>query len=774
MKDIHIIKNIFIMLVVLLAAVCLYAAICSTNVKLVSPEECMEFDEGWSYYASEESVMPITELPCKLKVSADEELVVVNQIPDISLFGKYLCVLNSHQHIKVFVDDEMIYSSELVSRHPFGKSGGVGWIFIPLQTEYAGSKISIMITSSYRNYSGKLDTVYIGTKIGIIVKLFQTYGFAFVIGMMMMVVSLIFFVVYVIGRYSKFNWNNYLYLCFFTAGMAVWLICESHLGQFVIPNVFLLYIINITSLMLSPLPILMYTNDVEQNRYGREFNLMCWVFIVNFLMQMSLFVTNVCDFVELTWVTHILIAMIFITTLISLFVCYKEKKIQSIKNNFEGLLTLFVFCIVESVNYYCFTYRNLGNYVSVGVVFYVLILSHGSTTDRLNQEREKIMAVSQNQAKTNFLARMSHEIRTPMNAIIGMNDMILNENINEDVRKYAVNIQNSANVMMALLSDVLDFSKIETGKMELVNVNYQLFNLLRDVIGITSVTAQNKRLKFIYEINENIPSGYVGDEVRIRQVLLNVLNNAVKYTDSGYVKMVFHCETHGFMAWFKVSVEDTGIGIKEEELGRIFDTFERLDYEKNRKIEGFGLGLAITKQLLDLMGGNIEIQSEYGKGSIFTLRIPQKVVDRSPMEEINEENIMRNSSQKSIVEGKYAGKRILAVDDNEVNLQVVAGLLKASAIKVDGVLNGSKCLTAMARYKYDLVLMDHRMPGMDGVETLKYIRGNPINRDIPVIALTANAVEGAREDFLAEGFDDYISKPISAKKFYSLLDKYLE
>lgn len=773
MRDIHAIKNIYLMLLVLLIGVCVFATVGSDRIPFVENDECELFDEGWYYYTDTPEETKELMIPSRFRLLEDEEFRMERRLPQDLQSGKYLCLLSEYQTITVLVDDEVVFTNQRTTEQKFGKSDGTEWLFVPMSSDYAGKTAAIIITSPYASASGKIDHMYYGSRAGIIYTLLKKNGFSFFSGCILLILCVIFFVVYELGRYSGFHWNNYLYLCFFTMCMAVWLICESKLGQLVCSNIRLLNILHFTSLMLAPIPILLYTNSVEKSRYGKEFNLMCWVFIVNFIAQISLYVTNACDFIGMLWVTYILILMIFVTVLISLFVCYRETKSSGIKTYFEGLLGLFLFTIADSLLYYRGVYDNVGNCISVGILFYVIILSHASTVERLVREREKIMAVSQNQAKTNFLARMSHEIRTPMNAIIGMNDMILNENINEDVRKYAVNIKNSANVMMNLLSDVLDFSKIESGKMELINSNYQLFNLLRDVIGITSVTADNKHLEFIYEIDEGIPSGYFGDEVRIRQVLLNILNNAVKYTQKGYVKMKFHCECNGFLAMFTVSVEDTGVGIKKEELGKIFDTFERVGDEKNRRVEGFGLGLAITRQLLDLMGGSIEIQSEYGKGSTFTVRIPQKIVDRSIMEPLTEQNIVRSSSQKSAIEGKYAGKRILAVDDNVVNLQVVAGLLKNSKIRVDGVLSGDKCLSAMAKYHYDLIFMDHRMPGMDGVETLKYIRGNPVNRDIPVIVLTANAVEGAREDFLAEGFDDYLSKPISAKRFYEMLDKYL-
>lgn len=771
-RDIRSIKKIYIMLLVLLMGVCVFAAMGSTNDVFMQNQECSEYISGWTYIRDDEEEISINKIPIDIK--SDKTFTISNTLPEDVSDNTYFAIKSQDQIVTVYIDGRVVYANDYMKQRAFGKYDGRVWLFVPLTREYAGKDISVQIEGIYNVSNGRIDSMYIGNMMGIVYALLKVHGFALAMGLILLVLGCIFLSVFLIGRWSKFRWNNYLYLCYFSIAIAVWLICESGLGQFLCPDSLLLNILRYASIMLAPIPILFYTNEVEKNRFGGEFNLMCWVFIVNILAQTALYATQTCGLSQMVWVTHILILMTFITVLISLYVKYKETGIKSIKNNFEGLIALFVFSAAEAFNYYLMDYTNVGNYVAVGVMIYVIILSHGSTSDRLEQEREKIVAVSQNQAKTNFLARMSHEIRTPMNAIIGMNDMILNENINDDVRRYAINIKNSANVMMALLSDVLDFSKIENGKMEIVNVSYKLFNLLRDVIGITQVTANNKKLKFIYEIDENIPSGYMGDEVRIRQVLLNILNNAVKYTEKGYVKMTFNCETNGFDALFTIKVEDTGIGIKKEDIGKIFDTFERLDSMKNIKVEGFGLGLTITKQLLDLMGGTIEIQSEYGKGSVFTVRLNQKIVDRKPMEPLNEENIVNSSSDRNQIEGKYAGKRILAVDDNVVNLQVVAGLLKPSKARVDGVLSGDKCLSAMARYHYDLILMDHRMPGMDGVETLKYIRGNPVNNGIPVIALTANAVEGAREDFLAEGFDDYISKPISAKKFYTIIDKYLE
>lgn len=395
----------------------------------------------------------------------------------------------------------------------------------------------------------------------------------------------------------------------------------------------------------------------------------------------------------------------------------------------------------------------------------------------LRAEREKQQAILGNEAKAKFLANMSHEIRTPLNTIIGMNEMILRENQDEAILEYAQNIQSASRMLLSLINDVLDFSKIQSGKLELEETQYQLASLLNDVIHQLEAKVSQKNLDLIINIEENLPSILKGDEIRVKQVLRNLLTNAVKYTQEGSITFsvegIWENEEQFYL---RTSIADTGIGIREEDLERMFHSFTRLDEKRNRRIEGTGLGLSITKQLIERMNGEIQVQSVYGKGSLFTVKIPQKVIEKEAIG-----NLKQAYEREVQTRGKYEGKfrapgvKILAVDDNDMNLEVVRGLLKTTGIYLDTATGGDECLSKTREKKYDLILMDHMMPEPDGIETLHLLRGENKNPNVKtkVIALTANAVAGSREIYLKEGFSDYLSKPIEAEKFEKMLQKNL-
>lgn len=380
-------------------------------------------------------------------------------------------------------------------------------------------------------------------------------------------------------------------------------------------------------------------------------------------------------------------------------------------------------------------------------------------------------------ARDIFLANMSHELRTPINTILGLNELILRESQEEAVKEYARDIRQAGNILLALVSDILDFSKLEADKMELTEGIYDVSSLLNDLINSISVQQRRKKLDLVLEIAEDIPYKLFGDEIHIRQIVGNLLSNAVRYTEKGRITLhVSWKELPKDSVEMYVIVKDTGIGIKDEDIPKLFNAFQRMDSTVRSKEDRTGLGLAITQRLIEMMGGKLEVQSVYGKGSAFSFRIVQKVVDRTPLGNFEKQY---KDSLRSIEDyhEKFIAPmgRILIVDDNAMNLAVAQGLLKGTRLQIDVAASGEECLELIKRKTYHLICMDHMMPVMDGVQTLHAIRaleGNP-SRDIPVIALTANAVAGARELYLKEGFQDYLTKPIDADKFENMLIEYL-
>ncbi len=380
-------------------------------------------------------------------------------------------------------------------------------------------------------------------------------------------------------------------------------------------------------------------------------------------------------------------------------------------------------------------------------------------------------------ARDIFLANMSHELRTPINTILGLNELILRESQEEAVKEYARDIRQAGSILLALVSDILDFSKLEADKMELNEGIYDVSSLLNDLINSISVQQRRKKLDLVLKIAKDIPYKLFGDEIHIRQIIGNLLSNAVRYTEKGKITLQIEWkEVAKDSIEIYVIVKDTGIGIKEEDIPKLFMAFQRMDSTLRSKNDRTGLGLAITDRLVEMMGGKLEVQSVYGKGSAFSFRIIQKVVDREPLGDFEKQYRESLRSMEDYHEKFIAPMgRILVVDDNAMNLAVAQGLLKATRLQVDVASSGEECLELIKRKTYHLICMDHMMPVMDGVQTLHAIRkleGNP-SRDVPVIALTANAVAGARELYLKEGFQDYLTKPIDADKFENLLIEYL-
>jgi len=392
------------------------------------------------------------------------------------------------------------------------------------------------------------------------------------------------------------------------------------------------------------------------------------------------------------------------------------------------------------------------------------------------QQQEEVERI--NQSKSAFFANMSHEIRTPINTIIGLNEMILRENdISEEVAENAVNIQNASRMLLALINDILDLSKIESGKMEIVPVQYETGALFSDLVNIIWIRAHEKNLEFKLDIDGNIPSMLYGDEVRLKQVVTNILTNAVKYTEKGSVTLSAKSERiNGNTIRLRISVEDTGIGIKKESLEELFASFKRVDQARNRKIEGTGLGLSISKQLIELMGGQITVDSIYKTGSVFTITVDQEIVNSNPVGSLNfmaKKKLYNRERYKQSFEAPDA--KILIVDDNEMNLMVACKLLRATKVQIDTAKSGKECLEKTRSKAYHVIFMDHMMPKMDGEEALHELRRQENGRckDTPVIALTANVMTGAEQIYQDKGFEGYLAKPINGALFEATLLKYL-
>ncbi len=382
-------------------------------------------------------------------------------------------------------------------------------------------------------------------------------------------------------------------------------------------------------------------------------------------------------------------------------------------------------------------------------------------------------AKAADKAKSNFLANMSHEIRTPMNSISGMSELIIRDSDDDNVKRQAMMIKSASRSLLAIINDILDYSKIESGKMELRPEDISMASLVSDIVMIIKIRLKDKTIEFKTDIDKNIPSRARVDEVRIKQILVNLLGNAVKFTQTGYIKLGMKLkksdDTNDHLSMY---IEDTGTGIRPENLEKIFSSFTQVDTKRNRAVEGTGLGLAISKELAELMGGSISVESEYGKGTTFRVDIPLDVTDPTPIGDISD---YFGTVKAEVFEPSFKalGSKILVVDDNEMNLEVASGILAPYDADVTCVSSGAKAIEIFGEKQYDIVFMDHMMPGMDGVEAMNRLRALPGGDRVTYIALTANAVEGVEDEYRAMGFMDYLPKPIEPNRLDAMLKKHL-
>lgn len=731
-----------------------------------SEQKSVAFVTEWVHVRQDGLLEPAA-FPGSVEAERGEDVVYQTTLPKAIYGQTNLCFRSYWQDMRFYVDGIYRQSYSTQDSRAFGTLSPTAYIFVPIHASDAGKTLTV-ITRTDSSFAGKTSEVLIGDKYSIWLSFFKQYGMVTLLQFIIMCVSILCVGVCVVLTtvFKKPFELKYLALCTFF--LSVWLFSENEFRQLLFPNVSVLTALTFYSLILGPLSLGLYINELQKKRYEKLYGVLFGYALFDVLAVTVLEFTKIVQFLDSLILTHIFILVTIVMILFTMLMDIKKKLFREYYLVGVGLVVVVLAGVAEVVLYYKQSFLRSGTAMCIGIIFLLFFACFKTGRDILESEANKQRVMLENEAKTKFLANMSHELRTPINTILGMNEMILRENRDENVQLYARGIQNAGKNLLSLIRDILDFSEIDAGRMHLSPTPYSLSDLILDAIGSLKAKAETHELKVNFLVDEKLPNVLQGDEKGIRQIVNQLTSNAVKYTKEGSVSLSFGMlGIEHDMVQLLIEVEDTGCGIKKEDQEIIYQSFSRLDTDKNRSIEGTGLGLSITKRLVDEMNGEIRVESEYQKGSRFLVIIPQKVVGKETVGDLGS----RAENKKEIHHISFIAPEVelLVVDDNEMNIKVVQGLLKGTEISIMSATGGAECLALCSVHKFDLILMDHMMPEMDGVETLQHLRKLDGYENVPVVILTANAVAGSKERYLTMGFSAYLSKPLDPEALETVL-----
>jgi len=719
------------------------------------------------------------------EVAPGEVFVVETVLPDAIYQGNTFCLELNHQSANFYVKTQNKYGNEEQGRLIYtydttgawygGNTSASGYVMLPMVKDYSGKVLRIEITSE-SSRSGSLGEVYYGNSTKIWLYLLRDRAPGFVLSIVLVVAGIVFVIFcYVLRVVVTKRSLSLVYLGWCSLTVGVYMLTESRFRQLIFRNFSLASWLPYLLMFIFAGTMLLYINEIQEFRYNTFYVLSHIQIVVSSIALIIMHLTGTKDlFQNVLWV-YIFSLMPGITIAWTLIRDIVKKHLSNYSYTMAGFVVLLLSVLVEIAADSTGVNVNAGLFLGSGVLIFVFLASYNSAKVLLKSEEAKRKIVAEGEAKAQFLANMSHEIRTPLNTILGMNQMILRDSSDKDISEYAENIEKSGSLLLSIINDILDFSKISAGKLEIVNTSYSLSKVIKDINNSFAVKAADKGLSFEINAAEDACEHLYGDEIRIRQIIINIVNNAIKYTEKGSVTVSFDQEIQPEGQYLLIiRVKDTGKGIRERDMDKLFTAFRRLDQYNNTGVEGTGLGLSITHSLVTLMDGEIIVDSVYGEGSTFEVRLPQRPESEEKIGRLDERLKEVSTEKPKYVPSFTASKgKLLVVDDTKTNLTIIKLLLRETKMNITLAPSGREALSLLKQENFDLVLLDHMMPEMDGVETLRHINEMYENRPFPVIALTANALSGAKERYINLGFDDYLSKPVDTKELEELLLRWL-